>query len=77
MIMTLQVIGSQTPWLEGILLSKGVRKITTFDYIKITSEHPLIETVTPLELIQMFFDGRAQFDVVISFSSLEHSGLGR
>jgi hypothetical protein len=37
------VIGSQSPWLESILLSLGASQITTFDYIKIKSEHSQIE----------------------------------
>lgn len=36
------VIGSQVPWVEAILLAKGAAKVTTFDYIKITSEHPQV-----------------------------------
>ena len=57
-------------------MAKGAKHITTFDYIQIKSEHPQIEVVTPPELSQKFAKG-TQFDLVISFSSLEHSGLGR
>jgi hypothetical protein len=42
-IAAFQVIGSQSPWLESILLSHGASQITTFDYIKIKSEHSQIE----------------------------------
>ena len=41
------VIGSQSPWLEAVLLVKGAAWITTFDYIKIFSQHPQLETITP------------------------------
>ena len=36
------VIGSEVPWLEAVLLSKGAEKITTFDYDTIESLHPLV-----------------------------------
>jgi len=40
---TCLVIGSQTPWIESMLLSLGAEKVTTFDYIQITSEHPQVK----------------------------------
>jgi hypothetical protein len=36
------VVGSEVPWFEAILLSKGARLITTFDYVKIVSQHPQV-----------------------------------
>ena len=36
------VIGSEVPWFEAILLSKGAKRITTFDYVKIESRHPQV-----------------------------------
>ena len=70
------VIGSQSPWLESILISKGARLVTTFDYIRIVNEHPNIETLLPTEMSKKYEDG-VRFDVMITFSSIEHSGLGR
>ena len=70
------VIGSQSPWLESILVSKGARLVTTFDYIRINNEHPNIETLVPNEMAKKFTDG-VRFDAMITFSSIEHSGLGR
>ncbi len=40
------------------------------------SEHPQIETITPEGLAKRFFDG-VRYDVVVTYSSIEHSGLGR
>jgi len=40
------VIGSEVPWLEAVLLSKGAKKITTFDYATIESRHPQVEINT-------------------------------
>lgn len=48
------VIGSQTPWIEAILLELGAGKITTVDYSPIENHHPQIETVTPEELAEQF-----------------------
>ena len=72
------VIGSQTPWIEAMLLVFGASKVTTLEYSKITSEHPQIEVVTPDVLRDQYNAGNIpQFDAMVSFSSLEHSGLGR
>ncbi len=75
-IAAFQVIGSQSPWLESILLSHGASQITTFDYIKIKSEHSQIEAVTPPDLMGKYLKGE-KYDMMVTFSSLEHSGLGR
>jgi hypothetical protein len=72
-----QVIGSQSPWIETILLNKGAKHITTFDYVKIKSDHPQVDTLTPDELAERYLNQNLRFDVMVTFSSLEHSGLGR
>ncbi len=66
------VIGSERPWIETICLLAGAAHVTTLEYGKIVSEHEKISTMTPTELSK-----HARFDVVVSFSSIEHSGLGR
>jgi len=72
------VIGSQTPWIEAMLLVFGAKKVTTLEYSKIISEHNQIDIITPEELRQRYNAGNIpQFDAMVSFSSLEHSGLGR
>jgi hypothetical protein len=70
------VIGSQSPWIESILISLGAGHVTTFDYVKIDNKHPKISTLTPDELSKYFFKD-VKFDLMITFSSVEHSGLGR
>jgi hypothetical protein len=72
-----QVIGSQSPWIETILLNKGAKHITTFDYVKIKSDHPKIDTLSPDELADKYLTQNLRFDVMVTFSSIEHSGLGR
>jgi len=44
------VIGSQSPWIEGILIGLGATKITTLEYSQLFWDHPYIKTVTPQEL---------------------------
>lgn len=65
------VIGSISPWIECFLLNKKANKVYTTDVnkIKIESEH--ITFILENEL------NNHKFDLIISFSSIEHIGLGR
>ena len=72
------VIGSTWPWVEAILLYLGVDRITTLEYASQNNEHPKINLITPEELRKSILEGDVpQFDGMVTFSSLEHSGLGR
>ena len=72
------VIGSVSPWIEIILLSQDAKQITTLDYNPYSSDHPKINAMTPADISQLILSGKPPtFDAMISFSSLEHSGLGR
>ena len=76
------VIGSESPWIEAILFEKGAKHITVLDYGKITSKHPNITILSPDKLREKYLEGifrneANKFDGMISFSSVEHSGLGR
>lgn len=72
------VIGTEYPWLEGLALWFGAQHVTTLEYGKIISTHPNVTTLLPSEFRQQWIDGTlGSFDVVLSFSSLEHPGLGR
>ena len=72
------VIGSERPWIEILLLLAGARHVTTLDYNKRPTTHPQITMMTPMELSKSISDnGLPSFDGMISFSSVEHSGLGR
>ena len=72
------VIGSEKPWLEAICLFLGAAGVTTLEYGVITSEHPKIKTMVPFQFRQGYQDGTLEkFDAIVTFSSLEHSGLGR
>jgi len=73
------VVGSQKPWVEALLLAVGVANVTTVEYGDIRSESPAIRTMHPSELGKLYKASGASgaFDCVVSYSSLEHAGLGR
>lgn len=72
------VIGSRNPWVEACVLEAGAREILTLEYGEIISKHPQLKTMVPLEFRKSFLDNTlGVFDAVVTFSSVEHSGLGR
>ena len=72
------VIGSERPWIEALLLLAGTDHVTVIDYDKRPTNHPQITILTPMELSEAISQGKwPSFDSMISFSSVEHSGLGR
>ena len=72
------VIGSILPWIEVLLLSLDVGHITTLEYDPYPSTHPKISTISPIEFSNLVLSNKApMFDAMVTFSSIEHSGLGR
>ena len=72
------VIGSVLPWIEALLLTMNVDHITTLEYDPYLSTHSKITTITPTEFSNLVVTNKAPlFDAMVSFSSIEHSGLGR
>lgn len=72
------VIGSERPWVEACALAVGAESVVTLEYGEINSEHPQIQTITPPQFRAKYADkALGTFDAVISFSSVEHAGLGR
>ena len=63
--------GSVSPWVESICLANQFTNITTSDYEVRKVEDDRIKFVHANEL------GDTKFDLIISFSSIEHDGLGR
>ena len=56
----------------------GVKKVTTIESREIHSHHPQLDTMLPETFRQKYLNNTLEkFDGMISFSSLEHSGLGR
>eukprot|EP00092_Neocalanus_flemingeri_P054318 GFUD01063962.1.p1 GENE.GFUD01063962.1~~GFUD01063962.1.p1 ORF type:complete len:207 (+),score=23.97 GFUD01063962.1:57-623(+) len=75
---TILVIGTQTPWLEAVLLDRGAGKIVTLEYGHYISQHPRLEFIRPHEFRERYLEGTLdEFDAVFTYSSIEHSGLGR
>lgn len=70
---TALVVGSVSPWLEALLQQAGCARTVTLDICKIQSEVAALHTVTYSQWIDNF----TPVDVVASFSTVEHFGLGR
>lgn len=67
------VVGSVSPWIEAILFRWGCREIFTLDLAKIYSEIQEVTTVTYGQWEQLGLKA----DLILSFSTVEHIGLGR
>jgi SAM-dependent methyltransferase len=65
------VVGSVTPWIECLLLNRGSREVYFTDVSYITIEDDRIKFIKIDDL------EKYKFDLIISFSSVEHFGLGR
>jgi len=65
------VIGSISPWIECFLLSKTANIVYTTDVNLINIESEKIVFILESEL------SNYKFDLIVSFSSIEHIGLGR
>lgn len=72
------MIGSEHPWVEACVLEAGASSVLTLEYREIISEHLKIRTMTPPMFQKQYAAGHlGEFDAVVTFSSVEHSGLGR
>ena len=62
-----------------MLLELGKANVTTLKYNHIESRVDNLNVMTPEELRGLWKSSREKlnFDAVVSFSSIEHSGLGR
>lgn len=72
------VWGSEMPWVEVLLARHGAKQVVTVEYGRIkVDEHPVISATTPNQLAAMMLTHPRWFDFAVTYSSLEHSGLGR
>ena len=72
------MIGSEDPWVEACVLEAGAKEIVTLEYGEIISKYPKIKTMTPLQFRKSYLsDTLGTFDAIVTFSSVEYSGLGR
>jgi len=70
------VIGSEMPWVEACVLASGAANVTTLEYGAIISKHPSIRTMLPGDYRKIWAT-LPPFDAIVTYSSVEHSGLGR
>ena len=73
------VIGTQIPWVEAIALEVGASHITTLDYTRNKYENAHLEWLHVKDFLDNAIENEVfeYFDNAVSFSSIEHSGLGR
>ena len=69
------VIGSETPWIEAILLNMS-NKVTTIEYNVPSGNFENIQLQCK-DYFNHFEKNIEIYDAIITFSSIEHSGLGR
>ncbi|CAJ0606159.1 unnamed protein product [Cylicocyclus nassatus] len=76
--MTGFVIGSLWPWVEVQALRSGAAQVLTVEYqdIKIVGTEK-IKYIHPIKFAEDWNVNLEKFDFAVSFSSIEHSGLGR
>lgn len=65
------VIGSTSPWIESILLNLN-NEVTTIDYNVPNSKTQII-----CKSYKEFENNNNLYDCIVTYSSIEHSGLGR
>lgn len=68
------IFGSISPWVESILHYNEVKSpTTTVDYNQPISFDERMETDSMISMLE----GNRQFEVIVSYSSIEHDGQGR
>eukprot|EP00887_Chlorella_sp_A99_P002017 scaffold18.g2017.t1 len=67
------VVGTRSPWIESILHVYGARELVTVDFNPLELDYPGWMSVSIRDLNRI----GCCFDWIVSFSSLEHDGLGR
>jgi hypothetical protein len=72
------VMGTENPWVECLLLNEGVQRVWTFEYTTINVDHPRMRATQCQLIARDYLAGQFEpIDIIVSYSSLEHSGLGR
>lgn len=71
------VVGSELPWVEAISLVYGAGRVHTLEYGTISTGHPQMKAFLPEQFALSILRHGEQYDFAFSYSSLEHSGLGR
>ncbi|CAP38676.2 Protein CBG21994 [Caenorhabditis briggsae] len=74
------IVGSMQPWVEVMALQHGAKHILTVEYnpLEIPAEFKnRLSSILPVDFVKNWQDYAGTFDFAASFSSIEHSGLGR
>ena len=73
------IIGSSVPWLECLVAKRGAKEILTVEYRPIKWSTKFKKTSWTSITFDEFLTSppKRYFDCLLSYSSLEHSGLGR
>eukprot|EP00386_Alphamonas_edax_P005852 GDKI01019116.1.p1 GENE.GDKI01019116.1~~GDKI01019116.1.p1 ORF type:complete len:361 (-),score=33.27 GDKI01019116.1:44-1126(-) len=72
------VFGSLKPWVESIMYAYGyAHTVTTVEYNTIHVDRTDIFKTYTVEEFQLLENVTHSYDVIVSFSSIEHDGLGR
>ncbi|WKX89399.1 hypothetical protein Q1695_008783 [Nippostrongylus brasiliensis] len=72
------VVGSERPWVEVYALLNGAKEVTTVEYQKLVIEGTnKVRYIHPVAFAEQWKENQGAFDFAASFSSIEHSGLGR
>lgn len=73
------VIGTQSPWVEAIASEAGASRVTTVDYTRKRYEEDGFEWVHVYDFFDRALETKEleNFDIAMSYSSIEHTGLGR
>ena len=77
------LIFHQSPWIEVMLLELGAASVITIEYNDIDTSVENVKVIKPSDVKRMWKERggnsseKLNFDVTVTFSSLEHSGLGR
>ncbi|CAH1783271.1 unnamed protein product, partial [Owenia fusiformis] len=71
------VLGSQTPWIEAMLLCQHVKHLITLDNnVNIVFIHPKISKYNPFEFSELFLQSRIQhFDFAVSYDFVDQSQI--
>lgn len=67
------VVGSSSPWIESIFLNFN-NNVTTAEYLVPKCNHPKLKCIN---YFSEFKTTSNLYDCIITYSSIEHSGLGR
>ena len=72
--LNIAIIGSTSPWIEAILLNFGCENLTVVEYNPpVIINYDFIKSISYNE----FINNDTKYDIIVSYSSVEHSGLGR